>query len=163
MSNTRKVAYNTIVQYAGKAVITAISLVMVAALTRYLGVAGFGQYTTVFAYISFWAVFADFGLNWVQVREISKPNADVAKITNNIFTIRTILGFVVFLTSFLVSFLFNYDSTIQIGIGVIAIAWFLTTLNANFVAVFQSKMRMDKGVFSEVIGKIITLILVLFL
>ena len=61
MSFTRKIALNTIVQIIGKVLTTLISLVLIAALTRYLGVSGYGQYTTIFAFTQFFAVLADFG------------------------------------------------------------------------------------------------------
>lgn len=163
MSYTRKIAYNTIVQYIGKAITTAISLVLIAALTRYLGVAGYGQYTTVFAYVAFWAVLADFGFFWVLVREISKPEADVGKIANNILTLRTVLGIIVFLVGFLIALFLKYDLTIKLGIGVIGIAWLWTTLNSTLVGVFQSKLRMDKAVITEVVGRAIILGMVLLM
>ena len=74
MSLTRRVAYNTVVQVVGKVLTTLISLVLIAALTRYLGVSGYGSYTTIFAYIQFFAVLADFGFFWFFLREISKAS-----------------------------------------------------------------------------------------
>ncbi|MBI2588181.1 hypothetical protein HYW31_00495, partial [Candidatus Berkelbacteria bacterium] len=51
MSTTSRVAFNTAIQFAGRIINTVISLFTIAALTRYLGVALFGQYTTIFAYV----------------------------------------------------------------------------------------------------------------
>ena len=50
MSLTSRVAYNTIIQIIGKVLTTLISLVLIVALARYLGVWGFGQYTIIFAF-----------------------------------------------------------------------------------------------------------------
>lgn len=159
---TKKVALNVIVQIIGKVLTTAISLVLIAALTRYLGVAGYGEYTTVFAYVSFFAVFADLGFFWIMVREISKPKADVTKITNNIMTLRSILGALVFLLGFAISwFIPSYGNIIRWGIGICSFGWFWISLNSTYVGVFQSKHRMDKSVISEIIGRIIILIFVL--
>ncbi len=60
MSYTRKVAFNTAAQMLGKVLGTAISIATVAALFRYFGVEGMGKYTTVFAFVAFFSVFADF-------------------------------------------------------------------------------------------------------
>src|SRR3990172_11966613 len=128
MSLTRKVAYNTIVQIIGKVATTLISLILVAALARYLGVAGFGQYTTIFAYTQFFAVLADFGFFWYLVREIAKPEADTQKITNNVLTFRSLIALLIFSFSFLVAFLIPQYHDLRAGIGIIAAASFWMTL-----------------------------------
>lgn len=161
---TKKVAYNTLIQIVGKILTTATSLVLIASLTRYLGVYGYGQYTTIFSYVSFAAVFADLGFFWIMVRELSKPNRkDHEKIFNNIMTLRSILGLIVFILGFAVSFLIPaYDTTIRYGIGIISIGWFFITINSTYVGLFQSKHKMDRATLSEVIGRLIILGFVLW-
>jgi len=170
MSYTRKVAYNTIIQIIGKVITTLISLFLVAALTRYLGVSGYGQYTTIFAFTQFFAVFADFGFFWFLVREISKPalpagrpDADQGKIFNNVLTFRTLMALGIFAVSFLIGFVIPQYHDIRYGIGIIAAASFWMTLNGSYVGVFQSKLRMDKAALTEVLGRMVILGLVLFL
>ncbi len=160
MSLTRKVAYNTIIQIIGKVVTTALSLVLIGYLTRYLGVAGYGQYTTIFAYVSFWSVLADFGFFTITVREISKNPKQTSRIFNNVLTLRALLGLLVFAMSFLVVLLIpQYSWPIKIGIGLCATSWFWTTLNSTYVAIFQTHLKMDRSVITEVIGRIVILIL----
>ena len=60
---TKKIALNTLVQVVGKIITTVISVVMLAYLARYLGVSGYGDYTTVFAFLGFFAIIADMGVN----------------------------------------------------------------------------------------------------
>ena len=66
-----KIGFNTLIQFIGKAVSVLLGLATVALLTRYLGLAGYGNFTLVFAYMSFFGVFADFGLQLAIVRELS--------------------------------------------------------------------------------------------
>lgn len=158
MSLTRKVAFNTIFQIVGKVIVTAISLVTIGYLTRFLGVAGYGNYTTIFAYVSFWAVIADFGFFWVLVRELSKPDADKNHIFNNVITLKIIFGLVVFaLCSAVGFFIPQYGWTLKIGISVIAASWFWMSLNATYIGLFQSQLEMYKTVASEIIGRVIIL------
>ena len=63
MSITKKLAYNTIIQFAGKILTTILGIVIIALMTRYLGKEGFGQYITVVAFLSFFGIIVDFGLN----------------------------------------------------------------------------------------------------
>ena len=161
-TKTQKVAFNTVVQIVGKAITTAISLVLIASITRYLGVSGYGQYTTIFAYVGFWAVLADFGFFWILVREISKPKAQVEKIFNNIITLRAFLGLAIFIIAFLVSlFIPTYPLVVKLGIGVCAAGWFWISLNSTYVGVFQSNLKMQYAVVGDVIGRIIIIGLVL--
>ncbi len=162
MSYTRRVAYNTIVQIIGKILTTIISLFLVAALTRYLGVSGYGQYTTIFALTQFFAVFADFGFFWFLVREISKPDAPEAKIFNNVLTFRSFLAAAVFALSIFVGLIVPQYHAIRFGIAVIAAASFWLTLNSTYVGIFQNRLRMDKAALTEVLGRLVTFGAVLY-
>ena len=163
MSLTRKVAYNTIVQIIGKVATTLISLILVAALARYLGVAGFGQYTTIFAYSQFFAVLADFGFFWFLVREIAKDEKQTEKIANNVLTFRSIIALLIFSLSFLIALFIPQYHQIRWGIGIIAAASFWQVLNGTYVGIFQNKLRMDKAAITDVLGRLVILGLVLYL
>src|SRR6185295_1683580 len=72
-SLNQRVVSNTLVQLISPGVRIATGLILVAALARYLGVAGFGAYALVFAYVAtFDGVFAEWGLGTVLLREISR-------------------------------------------------------------------------------------------
>lgn len=158
MNQTRKVAYNTIFQIIGKVIVTATSLVTIGYLTRYLGVAGYGMYTTIFAFVSFWGVLADFGFFWVLVRELAKPDTDKNSVFNNIITLKIIFGLVVFSACILAGFLIpQYSWNLKIGIAIISASWFWMSLNSTYVGLFQSQLEMYKASISEVIGRFIIL------
>lgn len=163
MSLTKKVAFNTTVQIIGKVITTLISLILIAALTRYLGVSGFGQYTTIFAYISFFGVLADFGFFWILVREISQPDSDINRATSNILTLRTIVGFVVFALGALIALFIPQYHDFRYGIAIIALASLFLTLNSTYIGIFQNKHRMDKAVITDIIGRALILGLTLIL
>lgn len=162
MSLTRKVAFNTIVQIVGKGATTVISLFLVAALTRYLGVAGYGEYTTIFAYLSFFAVLADFGFFWILVREISNPETDINRATSNVLTIRTLVGILVFGVAFLLSYFIPQYAMLRTGVGIAAFSMLFLALNSTYVGIFQNKLRMDKAAITDVVGRVIILFSTLY-
>ncbi|MBI2589815.1 flippase [Candidatus Berkelbacteria bacterium] len=163
MSLAQRVAANTLIQFIGRVVSTVTALVVVASLTRYLGVSAYGDYTTIFAYVSFFGVLADFGFFWIMLREISKEKANEAKIISNVLTLRTIFGILVFLIGFLIALLIpQYTETIKLGIGVIAFAWLWLALNSTFVGVFQRHLRMDQAVLTDLLGRVVILLGVLW-
>jgi O-antigen/teichoic acid export membrane protein len=162
MSLTRQVVYNTVVQIIGKVITTIFSLFLVVALTRYLGVSGYGEYTTIFAFLAFFGVVADFGFFWILVREIAHPDADVDSIASNILTLRTVLGIVVYSAAYLASYLIPQYATIRVGIGIAAISTLFLALNSTYVGIFQNKLRMDKPALTDVIGRAVILFFTLY-
>lgn len=164
MSLARRIASNTLIQILGRVLTTATALVVVGALTRYLGVAGYGEYTTIFAYVSFFGVLADFGFFWIMLREISKDGADESSIISNVLTLRTVLGIIVFALGYLIAlFIPQYSAEIRAGIGIIAFAWLWLALNSTFVGVFQRHLRMDQAVLTDILGRVVVLVGVLWI
>lgn len=161
MSLTRKVAYNTIVQIIGKVVTTVISLFLVSALTRYLGVSGYGEYTTVMAYMALFSVFADFGFFWIYIREIAHPNVDINKATSNILTLRAVLGLVVYGIAILIGYVIPQYHVFQTSLAITALASFFLTLNSTYIGVFQNKMHMEKAAIADVVGRAVILAITL--
>lgn len=79
MNLSAKIAYNTLIQVAGKILATVLSFISLMLMTRYLGPSSFGEYTTAFTFISIFAVCADFGLTLVTSRLLSAPEANEKK------------------------------------------------------------------------------------
>lgn len=156
MSYTKKVAYSTVAQMVGKLAGTAISFVTVAILFRYFGIDGIGKYTTVFAFVGFFAVLADFGLQWTLIRELA-VNEDKDKVFRNIFSFRFLSALVLYGAAFGAVWFFNYPHDVKVGVGIIALATFFTTMNSALVSVYLNNFRLDITVAAEVVGRAITL------
>ncbi|MFH0804768.1 MAG: flippase [Patescibacteria group bacterium] len=155
MSYTRKIAHNTVIQIAGKAVSTLIGIVVIGMLTRYLGQAGFGQYTTVMAFLQFFGVLVDLGLYVILVKRIAEPGADREQLASNIFTLRLVSAIVFLGIAPLVAMLFPYPGLVKVGIAITTLSYLGITLNQALSGVFQWAMRMDRVVTAEVVGRIV--------
>jgi O-antigen/teichoic acid export membrane protein len=153
-----KVAYNTIVQIISKVVTTALGLLVVAVMTRYLGTAGFGEYVTIITFLSFFGIMADLGLTLVTVQMISCPGADEKKILDNLFSLRFISALIFILPAPLVALTLSYNGEIKIGIAIAAASFIFTALSQIFVAIFQKNLRMDKVSIAETAGRVILLV-----
>ena len=100
MSDTRKVAQNSIIQILGKIFSMIFGVVGIAIMTRYLGVEGFGKYTTIITFMQIFTVFLDLGLSNVTLKMISHENdKDTENVISKIFTLRLFLNFLIFLLS----------------------------------------------------------------
>jgi len=154
MSYTRKIAHNTIIQIFGKAVSTVIGIIVIGMLTRYLGQGGYGQYTTIMAFLQFFGVLVDMGLYIILIKKISESGVDEDKITSNIFTLRLISAVVFLGLAPLIVLFFPYPDIIKVGVLVTSFSFLGITLNQVLTGVFQKHLRMDKVVIAEVIGRI---------
>lgn len=158
MSLKKKVALNTLIQIIGKIISTFIGLLSLALITRYLGLAGFGEYTTIITFLTFFAVAADLGLTLVTAQMISVKDDDENKILNNLFSFRLFSSLIVLGLAPLVVIFFPYSLEIKIGIIITLSAFVFPALNQVLIGLFQKKLRMDLDVIAEILSRIALLI-----
>ncbi|MCR4280389.1 MAG: flippase, partial [Candidatus Komeilibacteria bacterium] len=157
MSLTRKVAYNTAVQFIGKVLSTIFGVFIVALITRHLGQDGYGQYTTTLAFVQFFAVIVDLGLYLVLIQEISADNSDEKKSVSNIFTMRLVTALFFFTLAPLLVLFFPYAAIVKQGVILMSLSFFLFTLAQVLVALFQKHLKMDTVIVAEVAGRAVFL------
>lgn len=158
MTLSTKIAYNTIIQIISKIISTILGLIAVAVMTRYLGKFGFGQYTTIVTFLSFFGILADLGLTLVTVQMISQPGADENKILNNLFTLRLVSAIIFLGLAPLLVLFFPYDPIIKLGVAITSLSFLFIALNQILVGLFQKKLRMDKVSIAEVLSRIILIV-----
>ncbi len=163
VSNTRIIAYNTIIQTVGKAATVGVSFFLFRAIARYLGVTGVGEYTTIFAYINLLANFSDLGFQIILVRSwaTAATAAERTRIVSTIVSMRTVVALGVFSLGAWAAQFIPYTGTVKLGIVVGALAIFWLSINTTLVGIFQANLRMDKPVFTDLFGRIITFLGVL--
>lgn len=157
MSYTRKIAHNTIIQFVGKTISTIIGVVVVGMLTRYLGEDGFGQYTTIMAFLQFFGVLVDMGLYTILVKKISEPGVDEERIASNIFSLRLVSAIVFLGLAPVIVLWFPYPAVVKVGVLITTISYFAITLNQLLTGVFQRHLHIERVTIAEVVGRIVLL------
>ena len=157
MTLSTQVARNTIIQIIGKAVATVFGLAAIAIMARYLKEIGFGQYTTIITFLSFFGIIADFGLTLVTSQMISQRSDDQTTLLNNLFSLRLISAMVFLGLAPLVVLFFPYEPIIKLGVAVAALSFFFTALNQILVGWFQKNLTMAVVAAAEVVSRIILL------
>ncbi len=160
MSLTRKIAHNMIFQIAGRGGGGILALVGVALITRYLGREGFGIYTTITAFLMFFGIIINFGLNTITVQMISETDDGIEKTVGNIFTLRLVSSAVCLGIAPVVSLFFPYPAIIKIGIALTTFAFLFQMLTEILVGVFQKYLQTQKPAFAEFASRIIFIALV---
>jgi O-antigen/teichoic acid export membrane protein len=157
----RKIAYNVLVSSISKVLSTALALVSIGFITRYLGKEGFGDYATVLAFLAFFSAISDLGLYQFSTREISRPGANIEKIMGNAFAMRVVSSLVIFLFSFVLIIFLPYSQEVKYGVVIIAASFIFSSGYQILNGVFQKNLAMDKVAISELLGKIVQLAVVI--
>ncbi len=155
MSSTRKIAYNTVVQIISRVIVTAISLVALAYIARYLGVVGMGKYNLIFAYLGLFGVILDFGFFLLQVREITKNPEREAYIIGNVFGLKLALSVVVFSIAYITALFLYDDPTLTTGILVGIISQASLSYAQIPISLFQARLQMDRIAIVSIITRLI--------
>lgn len=151
---TQRIAYNAIFSSVARVLQMIIGLVIIKLTTNYLGLAGFGDYGTVMAFVYIFSVLADFGLYSIVVREIAEKDADEEQVINNAFTIRMVLGALVMSSAFLFSFLLPYSYEVRFGILVASFGYWIFNAIQVMMGLFQKHLAMDKVSVAEFLGRL---------
>ena len=151
----KKIFINTTSQITAKGLTVVLGFLTVGLLTRYLGVEQYGIYNLVFAYLAFFGVFADFGLQLSLVREFSNSK-EQNDLRSTYFALKIILISLSIFLSIIFLLLFPYSTTIKMAIILGSLAVGVGYMNSYGAAVLQSKMKLDTAALLEVINRIVT-------
>ncbi|MBU1089433.1 flippase [Patescibacteria group bacterium] len=159
MNTAQKVLSNTAIQSFGRLMTAAISIVILKLISTYLGKSGYGAYTTVYEFLAFFAIIADFGIFQIAVKEMSAYPDRRREIFGNIFTLRICLSTFAMLLSIAAAFLIpKYSGTpIPLGIAIASGTTFLTIIFGTLSSVLQVDLRMQWNVLALIAAKFVAL------
>jgi len=160
MSTVRKVARNTGIIIFGDILFRAVSLFVTIFLARYLGTVGFGKYNFVFAYLAFFGIITDLGLQTILVREMSRDCSLAPKLMGNAYIIKLILTiFAIILSIITISFMpYPKDTTTYIYIA--AFTLLFSSFSDFYATIFQANLKMEYNVIAKLIFKGLSAVLI---
>ena len=128
-------------------------------ISTYLGRSGYGAYTTVYEFLAFFAIVADFGIFQIAVKEMSAHPNRRREIFGNIFALRICLVTFAMLAAIAAAFLIpKYSGTpIPVGIAIASATTFLTIIFGTISSVLQVDLRMQWNVLALIVAKFIAL------
>ncbi len=158
MSTTQKIAHNTIIQIVGKVISTALGLLALGMMTRYLGTEQFGWYITTISFLGFAGVLIDFGMVPVTAQMMSEPKHNKVELFKNLIGFRFFTGLFFFLIIPSIAWLFPYPTQVKHAISLTAIAFLGVAMNQVFLGLYQTKLKMHIQVIGENVGRIILVV-----
>jgi len=161
MATARKIAFNFIASSVGRVIGLFFSLASVGLTARALFAEGYGQFSTISAFLFLFMGLADLGLYSLMLREISRPGADEKYVVSNFFTLR-ILSLAVFLViAFLAVFCFPYPREIKMGIIFCSSSIIFMSLSQLLMPIFQKYLNTQKAAIAEVVGRALQFLMTL--
>lgn len=160
MTLKRKIAFNTIIQISSKVIVTIIGLITIGIITRYLGNTGFGKYTTIITFLSFFGIIADLGLTLITVQMISQPGVDEKKVLGNLFGLRLVSALFFIGLAPIIVLAFPYSGEIKTGVLIASFSFIFAALNQILIGVFQKNLRMDKISIADISSRFVLLFFV---
>lgn len=161
MSLTKKIAHNTIIQYAGKIIGTVLGLVTIGIMTRYLGTEGFGYYTTIMGFLQFFGILVDFGLSLTTAQMLGHSKWNEDQLFANILSLRIISAILILGIAPLVVLFFPYPAFVKIGIAFTTVSFFFMSLTQIFLGYYQKHLSLQYVSYAEVGNRIFLLLAII--
>ncbi len=153
----KKIAKNTLYLAVGKMISTAIGILTISILLRYLSTDDYGRYSTVLAFILLFGTFVDLGLNLTTTQDISLPGANVEKIISSVFSLRILINITLIMLLPAILLAFPYENEVKIAIMVCSVLFFSQSIFQVLSSYFQKTLQAWKIVLSELAGRIVLL------
>jgi O-antigen/teichoic acid export membrane protein len=157
------IASNTFFQLVSKVITMTITFFLTLIISREYGSYGYGLFTLFQSFPVLFYMVADFGLNAIGTREISKNLNQINQIFNNVLFLRIFLSLVLILISALATLVLYDDPNIRYGLILGSLIIVTQSLVSTTNIIFQVKLRYDLSSLSNVISYLFLLVTVLLL
>jgi len=163
LSTVQRVAKNTGIIISGELIFRLVSLVVIIYLARYLGTAGFGKYNFVFAYLAFFNIITDLGLQTILVREMAREPTRASKLIGNAYIIRWILTVLAVASSIIVITLMSYPADTTTYIYIASLIVLFISFSDFYRTIFEAHLRMEYNMVAKLAFKGVSAALILFI
>ena len=164
ISKKQKAIRNIAWAICGKIVSLLGTLVVGIIVARYLGKEQYGIMNYVISFVAIFQVFADFGLDLIQIREESKTPDFKDRIIGTVFTLKLIFAIATFVAIFIITLLFEEDAQIRVYILFYAFSILLNTTwvtRNHFTAIVWNEYVVKTEISRTIFGLVIKIGLVL--
>ncbi len=156
-----RVVTNTFAQLVAPLLRAGVGVALFAILGRYLGVAGFGEYGIVVAYVVlFTNALGDWGLATILVREISRRPGERPALIASAAALQLALAAVSYVLILLVALVSSYSADVRASLALFGLTLFLAPVQM-LSAHFATDLRLTRLIAPAVAGTVMQLVLTL--
>lgn len=149
---------NTLVASAGRVINIILGIVIVAAVSRYLGAAQYGRYSLLLAYGSLWQIAADFGLYLALTRDIARYPDRQQKILSLITAVRLALLITMFGTAGVIVFYLPGYRALLPAFAIVALGLVFQSFSQLLMGVYQAHGVIWRATAGDLLGRVVQLI-----
>ena len=137
----KRIAQQTAIQVVGKILSLLLGLAVVALMTRALGPEGYGQYTTVIAWLQLTSLLTGFGLSMTVGRELGSGVIPANILLGNALSFRAITSGAAFAAAPLVATLLGYPQPLILSMMLVSLGFWAGSITQTITSVFQAKLK----------------------
>jgi len=155
MKTARRITRNFLSLTISEIIAKILQLVIFIYVARIFGSLEFGNFGFAIAFSAIIVVIADFGLNTLLIREISRNKNKVKKYISNALTIKIFLSIVTFFITFIYLNFMNYAGSIKAVTYTMVLFMVIQSFTDLFYSVFRAFERMHYDAFIKVLRMVI--------
>ena len=146
-----KITKNTFWLFGSQVFTKTVGFFYVVYLARALGVAEFGRYESVLAFIFIFFTLVDFGLNRLLIRDVSRKVKKAGLYLGNALGFRLTLSVIAYGMVLIFAFIFNYPPSVIWLVALSSLIFFFQGFWFCFEAVFMALEKMTVCAFGAVV------------
>jgi O-antigen/teichoic acid export membrane protein len=154
MTTVKKIAANTTIMLSGNVVVKVLALFVSVYLARYLGVEYYGEYNFVITYLTFFIFVANFGLDPILIRNLSRDSSNANCLTSNILIIRILTSLFSIILAILLIRLFGYPDETILYVSVLSSILLFQGVSYLFESVFHANLKMHYSAIGLIVSKL---------
>jgi O-antigen/teichoic acid export membrane protein len=162
--NQKKILSNVAWAFAGKIVNMVSALFVGILVARYLGPEQYGIMNYVISFVMIYSIVASFGMDNIEIRELSRHNANKNYILGTCFVIRLAFALVAYLLVYITLLIYRTDDFVMLMIMVYSLTLFTSCFNLfrnYFTSIIKNKLIVKSEIYRTVVGAAIKIILLL--
>jgi O-antigen/teichoic acid export membrane protein len=163
-STQSKIAKNVSWSIIGKFVNVFSSVIIGILVARYLGPAQYGLMNYIVSYVSVFSILASFGLDNIEIRELSKTEQNNNELLGTAFNLRVFFSFFTVILIFATTFFFETDSITRKLIWIYSLSIILNSFNVirnYFTSIVDNEYVVKAEISRSIIGSFFKVFLLL--
>lgn len=166
LTNTHKKIFSNVIWSLGGKIVSMASALFVGILVaRYLGPEKYGLMNYVISYVALFTVVASFGMNNIEIRELSKHNENRNTILGTCFRLRLMFAVMAYLLMCVTLLIYKSDAFTSAMILTYGLVLFTETgavLRNYFTSIVKNEYIAKSEIFRTLIGAVVKILLLWF-
>ena len=158
MDSVKRIAINTVSLSIAEIVVKVAQFIIFVYVARQLGNSIFGRFNFAYSFSLIAVIFADIGINYMIVREVSRKKELLNKFISNSLLIKIVLGIIVFILTVIILKTLNYPTETRVLVYLLLLYMFFRSNTELLFSVFKAFERMHYEALIKSLGIVFILV-----